>query len=95
MIDKVFSIEITTTKGKKETVYWIPAQVEFNPNDEAKRFKFNNHVGMTSKQINELNPLGQTNNPNVPSATMQDWINAGWSQDQIKQGVQTGAIKVL
>jgi hypothetical protein len=95
MRDKVVAKEITTPKGKKETVYWIPAQVEFNPNDEAKRFKFNNHVGMTSKQINELNPLGQTNNPNVPSATMQDWINAGWSQDQIKQGVQTGAIKVL
>jgi len=59
MRDKVVTKEITTPKGKKETVYMIPAQVEFDPKDEAKRFKFNNHVGMTNKQISNLNPLEQ------------------------------------
>lgn len=59
MRDKVVTKEITTPKGKKEKVYLIPAQVEFDPKDEAKRFKFNNHVGMTNKQIGALNPLEQ------------------------------------
>lgn len=65
MADKVVSKEITKPSGKKETVYWIPAQVEFNPNDESKRFKFNNHVGMTSKQISELNPLNQVSQQQI------------------------------
>lgn len=57
MRDKVVQKEITTPKGKKENVYLVPAQVEFDPKDESKRFKFNNHVGMTNKQISALNPL--------------------------------------
>lgn len=77
MRDKVVTKEITTPKGKKETVYWIPAQVEFDPRDEAKRFKFNNHVGMTNKQIGELNPLQQASQQQV----FQDEAGNYFTQD--------------
>ena len=77
MRDKVVVKEITTPKGKKENVYWIPAQVEFDPNDEAKRFKFNNHVGMTNKQITGLNPLQQANQQQI----FEDEVGNLFTQD--------------
>jgi hypothetical protein len=77
MRDKVVVKEITTPKGKKENVYWIPAQVEFDPNDEAKRFKFNNYVGMTNKQITELNPLQQASQQQI----FQDEVGNLFIQD--------------
>jgi len=77
MRDKVVTKEITTPKGKKETVYMVPAQVEFDPNDEAKRFKFNNHVGMTNKQVSALNPLQQNAQPQV----FQDEAGNYFTQD--------------
>ena len=78
MRDKVVTKEITTPKGKKETVYMIPAQVEFDPKDEAKRFKFNNHVGMTSKQIGALNPLEQAA---TQQQVFQDEVGNYFTQD--------------
>ncbi len=77
MRDRVIAKEITTPKGKKETVYLIPSQVEFDPNDEAKRFKFNNFVGMTNKQISELNPLQQASQQQV----FQDEAGNYFTQD--------------
>lgn len=65
MRDKVVQKEITTPKGKKENVYLVPAQVEFDPHDEAKRFKFNNHVGMTNKQVSALGPLDDIATPQL------------------------------
>lgn len=56
----------------------IPAQVEFDPKDEAKRFKFNNHVGMTSKQIGALNPLEQAA---TQQQVFQDEVGNYFTQD--------------
>lgn len=90
--DQIIKKTRTNAKGKQEDYYLVPAQVEFDPNNEGFRFKYNNYQGLTNKQLTELNPLG---NQEIPTGSRQDFINSGWSNEQIQQGMQQGLIKVL
>lgn len=90
--DQIIKKTRTNAKGKQEDYYLVPAQVEFDPNNEGFRFKYNNYQGLTNKQLTELNPMqGQE----TPTGSRQDFINSGWNEDQIKQALQQGLIKVL
>lgn len=92
MADQIIKKTRTNAKGKEEPYYLVPSQVEFDPNNEGFRFKYNNYQGLTNKQITELNPI---QNQEIPTGSTQDFINAGWDNNQIQQAKQQGLIKVL
>ena len=95
MNDLVVPYEGKDAKGKPMTMYRVPAQVEADLSNEGFRTRYNSAAKLTSKQMESLNPMSQMEQQNIPSASVQEWINAGWTKEQIQQGVQTGAIKAL
>lgn len=72
--DKITRKSTINAKGNTETIFSVPVQVHFDPNDEGKRFKFNNYIGATTKQISALNPLQQQQFQNVPRTVVQNGI---------------------
>jgi len=96
MNDLIVPYEGKDVKGKPVTLYRVPAQVEADLSNEGFRTRYNSAAKLTNKQMDALNPMSQMEaQQNVPSASVQEWINAGWTKEQIQQGVQSGAIKAL
>lgn len=95
MEDLIVPYEGKDVKGKSVTLYRVPAQVEADLSNEGFRTRYNSASKLTSKQMDALNPMSQMEQQNIPSASVQEWINAGWTKEQIQQGVQSGAIKAL
>jgi hypothetical protein len=59
MEDRIIKMTTEDVKGNPKVVYRIPTQVHFDLYDQSKQVKFNSYIGMTNKQITELNPLQQ------------------------------------
>jgi hypothetical protein len=96
MKDLITSYEGKDAKDKPITLYRVKANVESDLNNEGFRTRYNSAAKLTSNQMDALNPLGQMEqNSAIPSASIQEWMNAGWTKEQIQQGVQQGVIKAL
>lgn len=95
MNDLIVPYQGKDVKGKPVTMYRVPAQVEADLSNEGFRTRYNSAAKLTSQQMNSLQSMNQIEQQNVPSASVQEWINAGWTKEQIQQGVQSGAIKAL
>ncbi len=95
MNDLVVPYQGKDVKGKAITMYRVPAQVEADLSNEGFRTRYNSAAKLTSQQMNALNPMSQMEQQAIPSASVQEWINAGWTKEQIQQGVQQGVIKAL
>ena len=96
MKDLISSYEGKDAKNKPVTLYRVKANVESDLNNEGFRTRYNSAAKLTSKQMDALNPMSQTEqNSAIPSASIQEWMNAGWTKEQIQQGVQSGVIKAL
>jgi len=67
MEDRIIKMTTEDAKGNPKVVYRIPTQVHFDLYDQSKQVKFNSYIGMTNKQITELNPLqqGSVNKPRI------------------------------
>lgn len=95
MNDLIIPYEGKDVKGKPVTMYRVPAQVHTDLSNEGFRTRYNSAAKLTNQQMNSLQSMNQIEQQNIPSASVQEWINAGWTKEQIQQGVQSGAIKAL
>lgn len=71
MRDQVVVTTVQRPKGEQK-VYRVPAQVHFDPRDEGKRLRFNNYVGLTTKQLSALDEM--PSNQNMPAKVVQNGI---------------------
>jgi len=74
MEDRIIKMTTEDAKGNPKVVYRIPTQVHFDLYDQSKQVKFNAYIGMTNKQITELNPLQQQGSINKPRTVVQNGI---------------------
>jgi len=95
MNDLIVPYQGKDVKGKPVTMYRVPAQVHTDLSNEGFRTRYNSAAKLTNKQKDAIVPMSQMDQQNIPSASVQEWINAGWTKEQIQQGVQSGAIKAL
>lgn len=87
--DKV-SIRKTERNGKTVEYVHIKHALPVDVKDQATRSVYNN---MTMNAKHTQAPIDQFSN-NVPAASKQDWLNNGWSEEQIQQAASQGKIKV-
>jgi len=95
MGDLIVPYEGKDAKGKAVTMYRVPAQVEADLSNEGFRTRYNSAAKLTNQQMNSLQSMNQIEQQAIPSASVQEWINAGWTKEQIQQGVAAGVIKAL
>jgi hypothetical protein len=92
-LDKAQIVEGTDKEGNPMKFVAVNYELPINVRDKVARDKFNAFVLPDKLVENSSNPYsGQESN--VPSASVQEWMSAGWTQDQIKQGLQEGKIHV-
>lgn len=70
----------------------IDYNVPVNPLDKPARDKFNAMIQPAKMFEERGNPYASQSN--VPTASVQEWMAAGWNEQQIKQGLAEGKIKV-
>lgn len=95
MNDLIVPYEGKDVKGKAVTMYRVPAQVEADLSNEGFRTRYNSSAKLTNQQMNSLQSMNQIEQQAIPSASVQEWVNAGWTKEQIQQGVAAGVIKAL
>lgn len=84
------SIRETERNGKTVEYVHIKHALPVDVKDQATRSVYNN---MTMNAKHTQAPIDQFSN-NVPAASKQDWLNNGWSEEQIQQAASQGKIKV-
>jgi hypothetical protein len=92
-VDKARISEGLDKEGKPMKYVQIDYNLPVNPTDKVARDKFNAMV-LPDKLVEEgMSPYMQKQS-NVPTASLNEWKSAGWSDEQIKQGINEGKIKV-
>jgi len=94
-LDKARIVEGADKDGKPIRYVQVDYNLPVNPADKVARDKFNTLV-LPDKLIQEGgNPFKQAAPAqNVKTASLQEWRNAGWTDELIQKGVKEGRIKV-
>jgi len=85
-------------EGKPMKYVQIDYNVPVKPLDKPARDKFNAMIQPAKMFEDRGDPYASQQDysatSNVPTASVKDWLAAGWTESQIKQGLKEGIIKV-
>lgn len=92
-LDKARIAEGVDKDGNPMKYVQVDYELPINPNDKVARDKTNAFI-LPDKLVEPgANPFQQQQS-NVPAASLEQWKQAGWSEEQIQRGVNEGKIKV-
>lgn len=93
-LDKAKVADGADKDGNPMKYVQVDYELPINPNDKVARDKTNAFI--LPKQLVEPgeNPFQSQQQQNVPTASLEQWKQAGWTDEQIQRGVNEGKIKV-
>lgn len=97
---KVTPVAILTVLGenKNDPDHTVTAEIDDVSNGVEQRGKDGKYVGGVNTDVLKSRAAERqkeiNSKSNLPSATKEEWLQAGWNEDQINQGIKLGKIHV-